>query len=176
MAFKKVMKDLFSIYENFLKYCVTRVSTIKRYNTKRVIFPQSVMEHIGSTALISMVISDYFNAIGIKNDTGRVLRLAIVHDLDEVVSGDMPHDAKYQLGEVSDSLRLSLSKLSESTFLDMVSKIDSYASIEDNLRYAYADYKTKLSIEAKIVKLADFLDVYLFSENELAAGNTHIMV
>ena len=175
MRYKKVKEDLFSIYNSFLKYCVTRVSTIKRYNTRRIVFPQSVMEHIGSTALIAMVISDYFNSIGIKNNAEKVLRLAIVHDLDEVISGDIPHDAKYQMGSVSDVLRTSLDTLASATFNDMVSKIEAFKDVYFGVVKPYAEYKSRRSIESKIVKLADFLDVYLYSENEMAVGNTYIV-
>jgi len=174
LKFSKVKKDVFTLYEDFLKYCIIRISTIKRYNTRRVVFPQSVMEHIGSTALIAMVISDYFNSIGIKNNTERVIRLALVHDLDEVVSGDIPHDAKYQMGDASEVLRKSLENLSVSTFDTMMKKIVSFGNVHYQIVGAYSEYKARKTVESEIVKLADFLDVYLYSENELAVGNSYI--
>ena len=170
----RIKDELDNYINGFLKYSITRVSSIKRYNTRKFISPQSVLEHLAGVTLISMVISDYFNQQGIKNNAERVLRMAITHDLDEVVSGDIPHDVKYKYGKESEKLRKALSFITDRTIKSMYEQlgdkklIDSYISL-------YMEEKEKQTLEAKIVKLADFIDVMIYSTTELSLGNTTII-
>ncbi len=171
--YEKVKKGLDGLLRNFLDYTTDRLSSITRYSTKRAITTQSVMQHLGSVTLIAMVFSDYLNKIGIKNDTERVMRMAILHDADEIVSGDIPHSAKYQQGALSENLRESLNKLTDYTIRTTLQLLNNKEMF--NTYYAlYAEEKQRNTIEAKIVKLADFADVIIFCMQEKRLGNSTI--
>ena len=111
--------------------------------------------------------------IGISNDTEKVMRIAITHDLDEAVSGDVPHDAKYQFGKNSDKLRSALEQLSESTVETMYNMIK-HKDMRSRYMELYKEQKTRKSVESKIVKLADYVDVIVYCENEMKMGNKEL--
>lgn len=169
-----VRRDLNHLVENFLSYAIARSSAIRRYNTTKVIIDQNDLEHMGSVTMITMLFSDYLNKMGIRNDTERAMRIAITHDLDEAVSGDVPHDAKYKLGKDSEKLRSALEQLSESTVKTM------YSMIKDSgMRARYVDLfkeqKARQTIESRIVKLADYTDVIIYCEKEMRMGNKDLI-
>lgn len=153
----------------FLDYTLGRLTSIVRYNTAKFIKPQSLMQHLGSATLIAMLLSDYLNEVGIKNDTERVMRMTIIHDIDEVVSGDIPHEAKYEV-EFSKELREALSKLTDYTINSTLGMINN-KKLENSYKGLFEDEKEKKSVEAKIVKLADFADVIIYARHEQKIGN-----
>ncbi len=158
------------LLEGFLDYTTERLTSITRYSTKKAIIRQSVMEHSGATTLIAMVFSDYLNSIGVKNDTEKVLRMAIMHDADEVVSGDIPHDAKYQQGVLSDNLRKALGELTDYNIETMLKMLDNKL-MEKQYKNLFNEEKGKKTIEAKIVKLADTAEAMIYCKQEERIGN-----
>ena len=170
MRKRNIKKDMNSLVSNFLSYLLTRTTSIVRYNTRKMIVKQNVAEHSGNATLIAMIFSDYFNSIGIANDTEKVMRMAITHDNDEVVSGDLPYTAKYLYGEKSDKLRKAVNELSEDTIEYLYGKLPS-----KGMRKAYVgmyhEYEARKAIESKIVKLADCADVIIYANAEIALGN-----
>jgi 5'-deoxynucleotidase YfbR-like HD superfamily hydrolase len=159
--------------DEFLNYTINRLSSIKRYNTRKIIIHQSVMEHTGEVALIGLILSNYFNEQGIPNDTTKVLKMALIHDMGEVISGDLPHDVKYQHGKLSDDLRNQLVAV-EDMSMQYISGLLS-SDLTNIMRFdiisSYNEYKNRKSVESKIVKLADFFDVVIYSKNEMKMGN-----
>lgn len=153
----------------FLEFSLDRLSAIARYNTKRFIRPQTVMQHLGSTALIAMLLSDYLNGIGVKNNPERVLRMALVHDIEEVVSGDIPHELKYDVPH-SEQLRSTLDKLTAYT-LDKTLSLIGDDHLQDAYRRLVAEEKSRETVEAKIVKTADYIDVVIYTRLESKIGN-----
>lgn len=174
LSHKLVKKELNSLVKDFLSYAVARSSAIRRYNTAKVIIDQNDLEHMGAVTLISMLFSDYLNRIGIRNGTEKVMRIAITHDLDEAVVGDMPHDAKYQFGKRSDKLRRALEQLSESTVETMYGMIK-HQGIRARYMDLFKEQKARKSIESRIVKLADYIDVIIYCENEMKMGNRELI-
>lgn len=166
----KGTREFNRIIDNFLQYAIGRVSSIQRYNTRLIIKPQSVMEHEGSVGLIAMVLSDYLNQSGVKNDPEKVLRMAITHDNDESVSGDINFDAKYSHGELSQGLRESLNRLSDYVVRQLYDRIGDTA-LSNRYYQLYRDEKDKRSVESKIVKMADWIDVIVYARHEQQLGN-----
>ncbi len=159
--------------DGFLDYTTDRLSSITRYNTRKVIRKQSVMEHSGAVTLIAMVFSDYLNGMGIANDAERVLRMSILHDMDEVVSGDLPYDAKYSQGKLSENLRNALHELT-SYHVDMTLKMMKDRNLEHIYKGLLDEEHAKRTIEAKIVKLADTADTIIYSMQEEKTGNRQL--
>lgn len=163
-------RDLDRLVRGFLSYAIAKSSAIKRYNTAKVIIEQNDLEHMGAVTMTAMLLSDYFNRIGIGNDTEKVMRIAITHDLDEAVSGDVPHEAKYQFGKHSEKLRSALEQLSEDTVKTMYGMIK-HQDLRTKYIALYKEQKTRKSIESQVAKLADYIDVIIYCENEMRMGN-----
>lgn len=167
-----------SLVDNFLYYSTYKLSAIKRYNNRHFISAENVLEHTGSVGLISLVLSNYFNTIGIKNSTEMVLKMALIHDLPETLSGDIVHPAKYHYGKLSDNLRNSIEMIEDYSMENMISMIDSKKignEIGNNLMFYYKTYKKRVSIESKIVKLADMYSVILYAKKEISIGNNSMV-
>jgi len=112
---------------------------------------ESVASHSFGVSVIAMLLADKFVAQGIAVDLEKVLRIALLHDWAEVRVGDMPRTATLYFGAEA-------RKQAETTaFLDVVDKVDadgSYASL-------YVDYERRESLEARLVKAADVLDLLI---------------
>ncbi|MGI0141944.1 MAG: YfbR-like 5'-deoxynucleotidase [Candidatus Micrarchaeales archaeon] len=164
-----------SIINNFLEHTIQRTNSIQRYNTKQIIRQQNVMEHEGAVTLIAMVLSDHLNELGVKNNTERVLRIAVTHDNDEVVSGDVNFDAKYSHGKISKELRKSLDKLGDYVIQDLYKRLGN-KKLTKMYYDLYREEKGKNSVEARIVKMADCIDVVIYARNEQALGNREMAI
>ncbi len=169
------MADLLSndVYE-YLSYVIGRLSSITRYSTRKFIIRQTVMEHIGDVAFISMVLSEYLNNQGVKNDSGKVLKLALIHDVPEAISGDLPHDSKYDYGKVSDGLRKQLIALERVTMNYSLSKLNDKKTSR-SIYTLFEEYTARNTVESKIVKLADLYDVMLYTRQEMNMGNMSLL-
>jgi 5'-deoxynucleotidase YfbR-like HD superfamily hydrolase len=169
---KETINSFFN--HGYLDFLLYRVSSITRYNTRKFVYPQTVLEHEGAVTQIAMLLSDYLNSVGIVNDTEKVLRLSITHDNSEVVSGDIPHSAKYQAGRHSDELREALNHLNDNVMENMCSLIK-IPEIQEYYMKLYQEEKEKQTLEAKICKLADFADVIIYANEEMKLGNQSII-
>jgi len=166
---EKKLTKIESFINGFLEYSIDRLTAITRYNTRRHLKPQTVMQHLGSTTLIAMLLSDYLNEVGIKNNPERVLRMAIIHDVEEVISGDLPHDLKYDM-KYSTELRATLNKLTNYTLNTTLNMIgDSH--LKSRYKRLFDEEKSRKTIEAKIVKAADDIDVVIYARQENKLGN-----
>src|SRR5690606_20843295 len=71
-----------------------RASDVVRWQIVRVLKGQSVAEHSFNVALIALELADR-----LKVDRGEVLHYAILHDLPEVLTGDIPTPTKRVIGK-----------------------------------------------------------------------------
>lgn len=109
---------------------------------------ESVAAHSFGVGVAAMLLADDLQAQGVNVDVEKVLRLALLHDWAEVRVGDMPRIATAYFGA-------DVRKQAESrAFADVVSELKSnlYTSL-------YDDYERRDSLEARLVKAADVLDL-----------------
>ena len=112
---------------------------------------ESVASHSFGVSVTAMLLADKFAAQGIAVDVERVLRIALLHDWAEVRVGDMPRTATLYFG--SDARKHA----ETAAFLDVVDTVDAdgiYAGL-------YSDYEQRESLEARLVKAADVLDLLI---------------
>ena len=79
-----------------------KMATIQRYSQTRLINPESVLEHTGFVAILAGLMADECGY-----DPGAKLKLleeALVHDIDEIITGDIPRPTKYYNKGVTDAL------------------------------------------------------------------------
>lgn len=97
-----------------------------------------------------MMLADEVKARGLEVDCERVLRMALLHDWAETRVGDMPKTATGYFGA---DVRKSAETLA---FADIV---DGVGLAELEYRGLYKDYEERTSLEARLVKAADVIDL-----------------
>jgi len=112
---------------------------------------ESVASHSFGVSVTAMLLADKFTAQGITVDIEKVLRIALLHDWAEVRVGDMPRTATLYFG--SDARKTA----ETAAFLDVVDTVDADGSYAD----LYSDYERRESLEARLVKAADVLDLLI---------------
>lgn len=112
---------------------------------------ESVASHSFGVSVTAMLLADKFAAQGIAVDVEKVLRIALLHDWAEVRVGDMPRTATLYFG--SDARK----RAETAAFLDVVDTVDADGIYAD----LYSDYEQRESLEARLVKAADVLDLLI---------------
>ncbi len=112
---------------------------------------ESVAAHSYGVALAAMLLADEVAARGVEVDVGRVLRLALLHDLAETRTGDMPRT-------VADYYGAEARRRAERAAFDDVMRGagEARAEIYGEL---HEDYERRASLEARLVKAADVIDL-----------------
>ena len=111
---------------------------------------ESVAAHSFGVSVTAMLLADKFIAQGIAVDVEKVLRIALLHDWAEARVGDMPRTATLYFGSEA-------RKAAETAaFSDVVSGVDAANELYANL---YAEYEHRSSLESRLVKAADVLDL-----------------
>jgi putative hydrolases of HD superfamily len=112
---------------------------------------ESVAAHSYGVALAAMMLADECAARGVEVDAARVLRLALLHDLQETRTGDMPRT-------VADYYGAETRRAAERAAFDDVMR---GAGAAHAARYSelHEDYEARASLEARLVKAADVIDL-----------------
>jgi putative hydrolase of HD superfamily len=111
---------------------------------------ESVASHSFGVCVTAMMLADEVRARGLEVNCERVLRMALLHDWAETRVGDMPKTATRYFGA---DLRTNAET---SAFADIVEGI---GLAESEYRELYKDYEERSSLEARLVKAADVIDL-----------------
>jgi putative hydrolase of HD superfamily len=112
---------------------------------------ESVAAHSFGVSVTAMLLADEIKARGVEVDTERVLRIALIHDWAETRIGDMPRTATHYFG--ADVRKEAETK----AFGDMVAG----TATRTHLSGLHNDYEKRDSLEARVVKAADVLDLLI---------------
>ncbi|HZE62388.1 MAG TPA: HD family hydrolase [Pyrinomonadaceae bacterium] len=111
---------------------------------------ESVAAHSFGVSITAMMLADEIQSRGLQLDTERVLRMALLHDWAETRVGDMPRTATHYFGA-------EVRKLAEGrAFAEIV--VGAGPAKAEYLKL-YDDYEQRQSIEARVVKAADVVDL-----------------
>ncbi len=135
-----------------------RLSSIIRYNNTPRIKEENVAEHSFYVAFYVMILSDFVQGI----DKHKAVLLALVHDIEESISGDIPHNVKLKYPDLNDSLERMNYLIASEIFGSRHSK---YLDL-------WKETRIHDTLESKLVDLADKLSVYLYSSDEVSMGNS----
>lgn len=140
-----------------LFYTVTRrLSNIERFNNTPRINRESVAEHSYFVAFYCMILSRFVKNI----DREKVFKLALVHDIEETISGDLPHDIKLKYPEFNDTLE----KMNMSIVKEIFDNNEEFVEV-------WSESRTTKTKESQLLKLADLLSVLLYARDEFLTGN-----
>jgi putative hydrolase of HD superfamily len=112
---------------------------------------ESVAAHSFGVSVTAMLLADRCIAAGVTVDVEKVLRTALLHDWAETRVGDMPRTATLYFGSEARK------QAETAAFADIVKPVDAnglYANL-------YNDYERRESLEARLVKAADVLDLLI---------------
>src|SRR5438067_3623685 len=151
--------------ENISRFILNRSAAhIKRYHTTPMFTQESVAEHSHFVAMITRLICYALEQTGSPVDTLRAVDLAMIHDYEEAISGDI----------------ISTFKHSDTEFTELLERLTDKAidRVFENLPADLAGYYTGLwrghnagSVEGQIVSVADKLAGLAFSHEQLNMGN-----
>ena len=110
---------------------------------------ESVAAHSFGVGVTAMLLADEFIAQGVTINVEQVLRMALLHDWAEARVGDMPRTAVTYFGA-------EVRKEAESAALADIVRGFSEANVYRDL---HEDYEQRGSLEARLVKVADVVDL-----------------
>jgi 5'-deoxynucleotidase len=147
-----------------------RLRFIQRWVLMRSAVPENVAEHSFQVALLTHGLCTIGHEVfGREVDTGQAVILALFHDAEEVMTGDIPAPVKHHNPGMLRSVR-EIESLAANELLGM---------IPTELVAAYRPLITGPERDAELmrwVKAADALDAYLKCAIEYAAGNREFAV
>ena len=111
---------------------------------------ESVASHSFGVSVTAMLLADELRARGIQIDITRMLRMALLHDWSEARIGDMPRTATLYFGSEARK------KAELTAFVDIVKLAGAGKAIYQEL---FEDYERRASLEARLVKAADVIDL-----------------
>jgi 5'-deoxynucleotidase len=144
---------------------LSRMKYISRWALMRNATNESLSEHTLETAILAHALVTIHNArFGGDLSAERAATLALLHDVPEVLTGDLPTPVKYH----SEHLRAAYRKVEESACASLL------ALLPEDLRDVYAPLLSPETGEAelwKYVKAADKLSALIKCMEERKAGN-----
>ncbi|HSE32222.1 MAG TPA: HD family hydrolase [Pyrinomonadaceae bacterium] len=111
---------------------------------------ESVAAHSFGVGVTAMVLADMMRREAIKLDVEKILRMSLLHDWAETRVGDMPRTASQFFG-------VDVRKRAEkAAFQEIVESVDADDKLYQKL---HDEYEERSSLEAKVVKAADVIDL-----------------
>lgn len=142
----------------FFNGALTRVNYVTRYSGTPTLRSENIAEHSFQVAMIAATI-----AIDLGWDPREVLFKGLLHDIEESLTGDVIRDTKYFDDEI-----LSAMKKVEQAKAHQIFK--EWGAAGPTFRSIWEDAKDD-TVPGKIVALADFLSVVIFTYHEMSLGN-----
>jgi len=122
---------------------------------------ESVASHSFGVAVIAMLLADRARARGVEVNVERLLRMALLHDLTEARTGDLPSTIKGYFDKAS--IKSADESIAKEIFTELGDLSESYLEL-------WSDYEHRASIESRLVKAADKLDLLLQSREYEKGG------
>lgn len=154
-----------SNFKDFLKN-TRKLDKIIRFSAQMRIKDESVSEHSFYTAFYAMILADLEEKI-FKNKVNKesVLKTALLHDIEESLTGDIIHSFKH----IDKNLNKEINRLSQKFLDNLMDNLPEKIAKEYKILWKQAKDTTK--IEGKIIEAADKLEGLIYSLNEQALGN-----
>ncbi|HEX8888067.1 MAG TPA: HD domain-containing protein [Pyrinomonadaceae bacterium] len=113
---------------------------------------ESVAAHSYGVAVAAMLLADEVIARGVEVNMERVLRVALLHDWAEARVGDMPRTATEYFGAAARK------RAERAAFTDIARDLDA-GGLAEKYDALHEDYEERASLEARLVKAADVIDL-----------------
>jgi len=151
--------------ENISRFILNRSAAhIKRYHTTPTFTQESVAEHSHFVAMITRIMCYALEQSGMAVDTLHAVDLAMIHDYEEAISGDIISTFKHSDPEFVELLERLTDKAIDQVFETLPADLSAYY-IE-----LWRGHNAG-SLEGQIVSVADKLAGLAFSHEQLRLGN-----
>jgi len=147
---------------------IRRLSHIKRFSSFPVNRQENVSEHSFWVALYSYLIATMMSQQGFKINIDKTVTKAIVHDLEEALTGDIIRSFKYK----NDNFR-KMSKDIESSLMEN-EILDGFNKVQKNIIFSNWRNSKDNTIEGRVVAFSDILTVVSYCKEENNLGNKHL--
>lgn len=114
--------------------------------------PESIAEHSYRMTLLVMVLSDMLMEQGLKIDIARVMRMALLHDVAESQTGDIPYPAMRYIPDV-------VKEAAEREVMEDLT--EDFGKIGRFYVELWEEYERADTLEGQIVKVADKLELLI---------------
>ena len=113
---------------------------------------ESIADHCYRVSLLAMIFADCLNEAGMDINVETVMRIALLHDIAESQMGDIPHPATRYIPE-------DIKEQGERAAVqDMLS---AFGKLGDRYAALWQSFEDASTIEAKIVRVADKLEMMI---------------
>ena len=151
--------------ENISRFILDRSAAhIKRYHTTPMFAQESVAEHSHFVAMITRIICHVLEQVGHPVDTLRAVDLALIHDYEEAISGDIISTFKHSDPELTGLLERLTDRAIDRVFDPLPPELGGYF-IE-----LWRGHNSG-SLEGQVVSVADKLAGLSFAHEQLQMGN-----
>lgn len=135
---------------------INKLANVRRWSHAYCHKEESVLEHTAVVAIIALGIGAEVGA-----DIGPLLERALLHDMEEVITGDIPNPTKYHNPKITEQIKN----------FEEVAALEVATEFFDTWAYGcWASSKDK-SLEGEIIKIADVAAVVYKIRQETALGN-----
>lgn len=125
-----------------------KMASLERYSQTHLAKTESVLEHTGFVCLLSYYLGTELIQEGHPVDMGLLLRKAVTHDIDEIITGDIPRPTKYY----NEGVREALQEVERENMKHISDCLDN--------QYIYHDWDgAKIGPEGCIVAICDSMAV-----------------
>jgi 5'-deoxynucleotidase YfbR-like HD superfamily hydrolase len=143
------------------------LSGTQRFSNAKLIHPESVLEHLGAVTLMCFLIRNEMPESYKTFDLGEVLGKAITHDVEEMLTGDIPRTTKHASQEVKDMFA--------TITLDSMKSISESLELKSEALFQF-HLSAKKNFGGMLVQLCDTLAVvYKIQEEAIDRGNRSMM-
>lgn len=112
---------------------------------------ETVAAHTFGVAVAAMLLADQLIERGVAVDVERLLRLSVIHDWAEARTSDLPRAAAHYFGKEARERGETLA------FADICEPLGE--RMRSQYTELFEDYKSRGTLEAKLVKAADIIDL-----------------
>ncbi len=116
---------------------------------------EHIADHVFSVAWWAMVLADRLRMEGYGVDVEKVVRMALIHEIGEARLGDLHYEARELLGEGV------VQRAEEGALRRVLHPLD--PGLRDRYTALWKEFEEGKSLEARVVRLADRLDLLLQS-------------
>jgi 5'-deoxynucleotidase YfbR-like HD superfamily hydrolase len=81
--------------QNDITDFINDLDSVFRFSRNYLIRPETVLQHSGSVAFLCLYLAHLVNYTEETISIDRLLQSALVHDMDEIITGDIIHSTKY---------------------------------------------------------------------------------
>lgn len=138
-----------------------RQRLIKRWSLMHSSQPESVLEHSAVVAMLAMLVAEIAESFGNKVDLGVMLSHALLHDVTEVLTGDVVTPVK----KSSNALSHEFAKIECAAQDKLLKTLPKWLAQKVEGYFAPGGY------EQRLVKGCDVYAAYLKCKLEVSAGN-----